>query len=132
MATGPKTPKHGGKREGSGRKPETLSQTQVKAMLAAAKRRAKLESQTIDDILLDFIYAKSKGINCEVPIRDRLAAIKIYKDFTMSKVTEQHQEVTINKGPVIGLPEMKPESMPGNWRRCWTLEDWIQIVIIGF
>ena len=39
----------GGYRPGAGRKPETLSVRQVKAMLSAAKARAKAEGRTIDE-----------------------------------------------------------------------------------
>jgi len=47
----------------------------------------------------------------EIPVREKLAAIKIFKVFTMVKVSETHQTIADRRGPVIGLPEMKPDSV---------------------
>jgi len=109
----------GGAREGSGRKPAyMLSDNQVKTMLRAAKNRAKTEGRTLDDVLLDLIYdraayevEKSGGwVETVVAVapRDRIAAIKIFKEFTISKrvESESHNHNYEHPGPAIGLPPM--------------------------
>ena len=78
-------------------------------MIRAAKKRAKEEGKTLDEILLDIAYAQVGGIEAKVDVRERLAAIKLFKDFTMAKSTEQHLEVTDSRGPGIYLPEEKPD-----------------------
>lgn len=103
MSTGPKKVENrGGWRPGAGRKPDTLSKHQVDLMLRAAKKRAKEEGKTIDDILLDIIYGD------ETNNKDRLAGIKLFKDYTIPKIKE---EGDTNKalGPQIGLPAMKED-----------------------
>lgn len=119
MAGKPKRAGWGGKREGSGRKPAyMLTDNQVKAMLRTAKKRAKDEDKTIDDVLLDIIYNRQAyelekrggkvDIVLEVPPKDRLAAIKIFKEFTIGKRIESKSETHNyqHKGPAIGLPPM--------------------------
>lgn len=112
----------GGKRAGSGRKPAYMAtDAQVRAMLRAAKKRAQDEGKTLDDVLLDLIYnrqayeVEKRGgkveIVLEVSPKDRIAAIKIYKEFTIGKriETESHNHNYQHEGPVIGLPEMDPD-----------------------
>lgn len=106
--TGTKPDKRGGARPGSGRKKETLSQNQVNEMLSDAKKRAKEKGQSINDILLDIIYTDHKRSKT-VTVKDRLAAIKLWKDFTMSKVSEQNVNVQTVQGPSIGLPPMRED-----------------------
>lgn len=109
----------GGKRGGSGRKPRyMLTEYQVGKMLRTAKKRAKDEGKSIDDILLDIIYnfhavevENKKGqieIMLDVPTRDRLAAVKVFKDFTMTKHTEKDINVRDYRAPVR-LPERRPD-----------------------
>ena len=93
----------GGKRAGAGRKPSyMLPENLVKTMLRTAKKKAKESGKTLDDILLELAYQKKDP-------RTRLAAIKLFKDFTMTKHTEKDINVNHNEGPKIGLPEMKPD-----------------------
>src|SRR5687767_7104665 len=92
---------HGGSRPGSGRKPETLSGQQVQKMLRAAKRRAKREGKTLDDIILDIAY------DTEAPRKDVLAAIKLFKDKTMATISEGGAADKA-LGPAFFLPEKHP------------------------
>jgi len=104
VATGPKKKENrGGARPGAGRKPQSVSQSQVKAMLRAARKRAKEAGRTIDDILLDVMY----GLDEQT--KDKLAAIKIFKDFTMAKQTESTVEHTRRTVGPVCLPERRPD-----------------------
>lgn len=94
----------GGARVGAGRPKgsrETLSTRQVQEMLDEAKERAEKSGKTINSILLDFIY------DAEIPKKDRLAAIKLWKEHTMAKITEGGEADT-NLGPAFFLPEKHP------------------------
>lgn len=102
-----KNENRGGRRPGAGRKKVTLSQSQINKMIKAAKKRAKETGRTLDDILLDFAYGLVD--EKEVDNKDRLAAIKLYKDFTISKHSEKDVNITDNRGPKIGLPARKPD-----------------------
>ena len=82
-----------------------LTETQIKEMFRSARRIAKEEGKTLDDILVLIAYGKSSRVS----IRDQLAAIKIFKDFTMSKTSEQNVNISDTRGPVIGLPELKED-----------------------
>ena len=95
MAMGQKST-HGGAREGAGRPKETLSQAQVREMLRKAKEWAEKKGQDIDDILLQMIH---EGEND----RDRLAAIKLWKEYTIAKIQEDGP--TDRMGPAIYLPK---------------------------
>lgn len=90
----------GGARERAGRKPLTISQKALHRMLAAERKMTKETGKTIDDILLHIIYGKN------VKNAERVAAIKVWKDYTMVKVTENTTTLT-NQGPVITLPAME-------------------------
>ena len=72
-------------------------------MIKTAKKKAKETGRTIDDILMEIIYEPDKSI-----INARLAAIKIYKEYTITKSSEKSITVNDNRGPVI-LPEMLPD-----------------------
>ncbi len=100
MSTGPKVETRGGVRPGAGRKPETLSVRQVAEMLSKAKERAKKEGKDIDDILLDLIYKADNN-------KDQLAAIKLWKEYTIAKLQEGG-ETDQQLGPAVFLPEQHP------------------------
>lgn len=72
-------------------------------MIKTAKRMAKETGKTIDDILMDIIYDDDAKL-----VNARLAAIKIYKEYTISKSSEKNINVTDTRGPVI-LPAMDPD-----------------------
>jgi hypothetical protein len=112
----------GGKREGSGRKPAyMITDNQVKAMLKTAKKRAQEEGKTIDDVLMDIIYnrqayevEKPRGkveLVIEVPPKDRITAIKVFKEYTIGKRIEKesHNHNYQHEGPAIGLPPMRED-----------------------
>ena len=100
-----KRPNWGGKRPGTGPKPETLSGAQVRKMLQTAKRFAKQYGQTIDEVLLTMVHAPEVHGE-KVTVRDRLAAIKVfYERSTMQEGGEADQF----PGPAVYLPEKKPD-----------------------
>lgn len=111
----------GGRRAGSGRKRQTLEVTdkQVKAMLTTARKKAREEGKTIDDILMDIIYGKlayeveKRGgriqIIFEVTPKDKIAAIKLFKEFTMARKSQVDKTVRKIEGPAIGLPPMRQD-----------------------
>jgi len=79
-----------------------LTDNQIKAMLRTAKKKAKDEGKALDDILLDIAYDPKDP-------KVQLAAIKLFKEFTMSKHTEKDININDKTGPKIGLPEMRPD-----------------------
>jgi hypothetical protein len=70
-------------------------------MLRTAKRWAKERKETLDDILMKIAYFETDS-------RVRVAAIKVFKEFTMSKQSEQNVKVT-DERPRILLPERRPD-----------------------
>ena len=103
MSTGPKKIENrGGAREGAGRKPETLSILQVRAMLETAKEYAEKFGKTVDQVLLDFIH------DPEAKHSDRIACIKLFKTFTIAKLQEGGETDTL-LGPAFFLPEQRPD-----------------------
>ncbi len=102
MATGNKADARGGRRAGAGRPKETLSVRQVNAMLRAARKRARREKRTIDEILLDIIYEK------DAAARDVLPAIKLWKHYTIAKLAEGGETDKKADGPAVYLPEQRP------------------------
>ncbi len=96
----------GGKRANqTGRPPKyMLTDYQIEQMHKKAKKYAKEQGKTIDEILLDIIYFTGR-----TETREKLAAIKLFKDYTMQKSTEKDVNINVNQGPVIGLPEVRPD-----------------------
>lgn len=104
----------GGKREGAGRKPgysqarEALSVRQVKDMRAKMKARAKITGKDENDILIDWIQAcEEDGTPVEVGTRDRIACMKLWKEYTSPKITEGG-EADKAVGPAVFLLEQHP------------------------
>lgn len=99
----------GGYRPGAGRKPNPeniISDYHIKKMIAAAKKVEKETGVSLDEVLVRIAYsAKSSA-------KDKLTAIKIFKEYTMTKSTETNINLTQQIGPQIGLPELKP--LPDN------------------
>ena len=115
----PKTENRGGARPNSGPKKETLSVRQVKEMRKRADAYAKKYGKTIDEILLDFVYGvaefnlsidEGEGETVEsviakkVSTRDRIACIKLWKEYTSPKITEGGPADT-ELGPKVYLPQ---------------------------
>jgi hypothetical protein len=107
MSQGPKIENRGGYRPGAGRKPgpqRTLSAQLVAEMLRKARKYARRHKKTIDEVLLDIIYAeKSRDV-------DKLASIKLFKEHTSPKLTEGGSADTAlaAKGPAVFLPQHRP------------------------
>lgn len=103
MSSGPKKIENrGGARENSGPKKQTLSVRQVQEMLEKAKEYAEKYKKTIDEVLLDFVY------NPESKDADRLAAIKLFKTYTIAKLQEGG-ETDQQLGPAFFLPDQRPD-----------------------
>jgi len=116
MSAATKTERRGGARSNSGPNGLTLSAAQVNRMLRKARKWAKKHGKDIDDILLSFIYAKDlAGEDVKVGARDRIACIKVWKDYTIAKLTEGG-ETDKQLGPAVFLPEQRPrfETVPGS------------------
>jgi hypothetical protein len=108
---GTKVENRGGYRPGSGRKPDKPSSYEdITRMKRAAKKRAKLEGKTLDDIVLDIAYANVNGIGCKVEVRDRLLAVRLYKEFSQPKISEQNVNVKKTEGPTVYLPALDKEN----------------------
>jgi len=110
MAKSPKNPNYGGAREGSGRKPgrEPLSVRQVNDMREKMKARAKKTGKDENDILIDWIQAQDEaGEPVEIGIRDRIACMKLWKEYTSPKITEGGEADRV-VGPAVFLPEKHP------------------------
>ena len=110
MAKQSKTEHRGGKREGAGRKSgrEPLSVRQVTEMRAKMKARAKITGKDENDILVDWIQAfEADGTPVDIGIRDRIACMKLWKEYTSPKITEGGEADKV-VGPAIFLPEQHP------------------------
>ena len=98
----------GGKRSNqTGRPPKvTISQYQLDQMLAKAEKWAKKhKGMTVDDFLLKWIYGEVED-DFKLTMRDRIACVKIWKDYTMAKVQEKN--INVGKtypGPIIYDPD---------------------------
>jgi hypothetical protein len=101
----------GGKRPKSGRKPAyMLTDNQVMAMHRKARKWAKETGYDIDQFLLAVISGDKKKLGVDnVALRDRIACAKLFKEFTMTKVSEQNINITKDIGPAIGLPPVRRE-----------------------
>lgn len=104
MISQKKQENRGGFRPGAGRKPglpTSLSASQVEKMLRKAKQAAKAHGKDVDDVLLAFVYSESEKT------RDRLAAIKLWKDYSAPKPTEGGA-ADKELGPALYLPAQRP------------------------
>lgn len=104
MATGPKEG-WGGKRERSGRKRSALSDAQVTSLLRAAKKKEKETGISIADQLISLIYGSKR----DVKVKERISAIKVFYDQTITTASESDVQVTKNNEPSIYLPEQRPD-----------------------
>ena len=103
-----KLPQWGGSRQGSGRKSKPASVRQLNAMLRKGRKWAKEEGYGIDEFLLRVVYGKEDELGCETPLRDRITCARLWKELTMTKVSEHNMNVTKRSAPVI-LPERRPD-----------------------
>ena len=110
MAKQSSNPNYGGKREGAGRKPgrEALSVRQVKEMRAKMQARAKITGKDENDILIDWIQAiDDLGEAVEIGVKDRIACVKLWKEYTSPKITEGGEADQV-VGPAVFLPKLHP------------------------
>ena len=106
MSTGPKNG-WGGARPNSGPKKESLSVAQVREMLETAKKYAKEKGKSIDDVLCEFIF-EEKVHDQVVQNNQRIAAIKLFKEYTIAKLNEGG-DIDKNLSPSTYLPEERPD-----------------------
>ena len=109
MSGKPKRPGWGGYRPGAGSKPKSLTDKQVRAMLKTARKYAKKYGKTVDDILLGLIYAREDDIPMKMTARERIGAIKVYKEFAQAKTSEQNITVQHQTEPAISLPAIEDD-----------------------
>ena len=95
----------GGAREGAGRPAKALTASQVERMLTTADKYALDRGKSVDELLLDILY------HPETSTRDRLWAIKLFKDFTLARTTEDAPYLQ-HSGPTVYLPEHRPVDPP--------------------
>lgn len=100
----------GGARPGAGRKPKPVSVRQVNVMRRKSQDWAKETGYDVDDFLLAVIggYTKLLGVD-NIPLKDRITCAKIWKEYTMGKVSEEKITTEKVRGPVIGLPPITRE-----------------------
>ena len=95
----------GGSRSGSGRprKKKTISEKVKNNYLKAARELAREYGEPIEKAVLRLVY--------EDKIQDsvKVAILKAYNEALLIKETEQDVNINPNQGPLIGLPEMKPD-----------------------
>lgn len=70
-------------------------------MLRTARRYAKRHGQTVDELLMEVLYSQ------HTTTRDRLWAIKLFKEFTMAKIAEGG-DADRSLAPALFLPEHHP------------------------
>ena len=103
----------GGARKGAGRPKQTLSARQVKAILRKMRKWSKQTGYDIDEFLLAVIGGDCERLNVDsVPLRDRIACAKLFKELTMTRLNEQTADADGHVGPAIYLPEIKGGSGP--------------------
>ena len=90
-------------RNKGGRPKKTESEKSIAHMMRVKRKKDKETGKHIDDVLVNLIYDE-----VATP-RDRLAAIRLFKEYTMSKTSEQNINVSKQVGPVIGLPPLKED-----------------------
>lgn len=101
---GSHNPGWGGSRNNTGPKPFKPTSDMVKNMLKTARKIAREEKKTIDEILISICYGKGVA---RITVKDRIAAIRTFKEFTMAKQTDQEITVTARTEPTIYLPKQK-------------------------
>jgi hypothetical protein len=100
----------GGARPGAGRKTKPVSVRQLNAMLRKGRKWAKKTGYDVDEFLLAVVGGNKEKIGAtEIHLRDRITCAKIWKEYTMTKVSDQNINVTKQSGPVIGLPPIRED-----------------------
>jgi hypothetical protein len=100
----------GGARSGAGRPKKSTSARQLAKMERAARKWAKETGYDVDGFLLAVIGNDKEKIGAtDIPLRDRITCAKIWKEYTMARISEQNVNVTKQEGQVIMLPPMKED-----------------------
>ena len=100
----------GGARSGAGRPKKSTSARQLAKMERAARKWAKETGYDVDGFLLAVIGNDKEKIGAmDIPLRDRITCAKIWKEYTMARVSEQNVNVARDEGPAIMLPPMMPD-----------------------
>lgn len=99
----------GGKRQGAGGKPRSLTESQIEKLLFTAEKWEERTGQTIDDVLMSFIYGQDwDGEEIELTGATRMNAIKTFKEHSQGKLKEGG-ESDQNLGPGIFIPEKRED-----------------------
>jgi len=106
MSTGPKS-RWGGKRQGAGRPRKKLDANQVQAMRDAEEKYAQKYGKTLDDLLCEIIF-EDEIDGQPVTIRNKMAAIKLFKGYTM-RCPDERDLVAAPEEPPIWLPPQDPD-----------------------
>jgi hypothetical protein len=100
----------GGARKGAGRKTKSISVRQLNAMLRKGRKWAKETGYDIDEFLLAVIAGDKNKIGAsDIPLKERIACARIWKQFTMATVSEQNINVKHHPKPVVYLPAAKED-----------------------
>ena len=81
-----------------------MSDYQIKRMVQTARKKERETGLSLDQILINIAHGEY-----ESTVKDRLAAINIYKGFVMTKSSEQNINVKRDVGPAIGLPPTRQD-----------------------
>ncbi len=97
----------GGHREGSGRKRISISDVEVKKLLRENRKLEKETGDSVWGILAKVIQGKIRST-----VKERLTAIKLYAECTITKAVQSESVVSKANEPAIYLP--KPKVDPAN------------------
>lgn len=96
----------GGKRKNqTGRPPKkkTTSERIKNNYIKAARKLAKEYGKPLEEAVLGMVY------DSKVQDTVKVAILKAYNEALLVKETKQDVHINENRGPRIGLPEMKPD-----------------------
>jgi hypothetical protein len=105
MSTGPKN-NWGGRRDGSGRKKKTVTQTKVERMLSECKLAEEKYGISLERLTLEIAYGQDNGVNA--PWTVRMRALERVHDMTGGVMSEGSETDKV-LGPQIYLPEQRPD-----------------------
>ena len=106
MSTGPKFV-WGGRRQGAGRPRKTLSFDQAQAMMDTEEKYVQQYGKTVNDVLCEIIFEDEVN-GLPVTIQNKIAAIKLFKGYTM-RCPDERDLVAAPEEPPIWLPPQDPD-----------------------
>ncbi len=95
----------GGKREGSGRKRVSISDTEVKKLLREFRKKEKETGVSIWGKLAEIAYRTARGAT----IKEQTTAIKLFAECVITRASESESTVMSKNEPAIYLPKSKPD-----------------------